>query len=702
MNNTAPPRGGALSRAKPHPHPTNEDHHTPAWHIWNTLNPDDDTLLHLRIETPTVLTLRTVSDLRSADQDQNRPKAHRPRFPVRTLKLMVWFFKIVVFPITATTGCLYLLCLYLLKDAELLEAQRNRAEPDIDEGTPLDDYVSFTTFPRTLASDVELIAASKDGIVVASVGVQNELVITWRKEGGKQSHIYIDTVDILLRAASTSSATPSITSLGIDERGTLCAVGTGAGVIAIWAAEERRVRPLPHLTLNRSMPAVAELQFLRHGGLLATYADGSVVKWTMGNVPSPNHIAPSKEGNVVRSLTVPVNSGDQLMVAVSMRDGMIHLVNIDGLDPILVSDCVLRAGNPSDVPTKVNACYAEINGGKQLIICVATEAGVISLWDGQTGEKIYIIDDTFGEITHLQLSPVPRETCRYCGELPLEAFTISFSIGNTVLFYRAYMPPQARSCSCARNIPRPISSRDTGFGKRSRTNSMSSPVNSISVSNLRSRLAAAAPSAGNQSPLDASSFPVSGHGVHSRRASEKDPIRRLDNLPLPLVTDEGYLGHPVGPLDGSPPSPGPRAPCSSSWQYLQVVRLAEAPCERGSWDVSGTKIIGVRRKARSHGKTKGSTVTQPTSNPSSHGLTAASLERWELWLFDPAKAQLQSSPLLSLITDNSGSRSCPPAPESKDIYPRLPFTRVPQLLIGNTHGMAGFGNTIGVFNFCGG
>ena len=607
-----------------------------------------------------------------------------------------------MFPITATTGCLYLLCLYLLKDAELLEAQQGRAEPDsadIGGDIALDDHISFTTFPRTLATDVELIAANNDGTVVASVGVRNEFVIMWRKEGGKQSHICIDTMDIL-RAASTSSATPSITSLGIDERGTLCAVGTGAGVIAVWVVEERRVRPLPHLTLDRSMSAVTELQFLHHGSLLAIYADGSAVKWTIGNVPSPTHIAPCREGNVVRSLTVPVNSGDQLMVAVSMQDGTMDLVNVDGLDPILVSDCVLRPGNPSDVVAKVSACYTEINGGKQLIICVATEAGVISLWDGQTGDKIYIIDDMFGEITHLQLSPVPREICRYCGELPLEAFTISFSIGSIVLFYRAHMPSQARSCSCARNIPRPVSSRDVNFGKRSRSSSISSSVNSISPSNLRSRLSAAATSPSNQSTVEPSSFPVSGHGVHSRRASEKDYIRRLDNLPLPLVTNEGYLGYPVGPLDGSPPSPGPRVPLPSSWQYLQVIRLAEVPCERGSWDVLDTKIIGVRRKTRPHGKMKGTTITPP--NPSQHGLTAASLERWELWSFDPSKAQFQCSPLLSLSMDNSGSRSRPPTPERKDIYPRLPFTRVSQLLIGNTHSMAGFGNTIGVFNFCAG
>lgn len=336
-----------------------------------------------------------------------------------------------------------------------------------------------------------------------------------------------------------------------------------------------------------------------------------------------------------------------------------------------------------------------------MIIGAATEAGIISLWDGQTGENIHIIDDTFGEITNLQLSPVPRDTCRHCGELPLEAFTISFSVGSIVLFYRAHMPSQARSCSCARNIPRPIPIRDTTFGKRSRSNSISSSVNSISPSNLRSRLSSTALSANNQSALDTSSFPVSGHGVHSRRASEKDSLRRLDNLPLPLVTDEGYLGHPVGPLDGSPPSPGPRSPFSSSWHNLQVIRLAETPCERGSWDVSGAKIIGVRRKTRSHGKTKGGSANKPL-NASSQGLTPASLERWELWSFDPSKARFQSSPLLSLIADNSGSRSRPPTPERKDLYPRLPFTRVSPLLIGNTHSMAGFGNTVGVFNFCAG
>jgi hypothetical protein len=351
----------------------------------------------------------------------------------------------------------------------------------------------------------------------------------------------------------------------------------------------------------------------------------------------------------------------------------------------------MRAGNPSDPVSRVSACSAELGGIQHLIIGAATEAGVVSLWDGRTGECIYILDGVHGDISNLRISPVPCETCRYCGELPLENFTVSFSVGNIVLFHRAYLSVQRRRCSCARGVPRQTPSRDIRNGKRSRSNSISSCVGSVSPSNIRSRLSKFAPN--DQSVLDTASFPVSGHGVHSRRASEKDAIRRTETLTLPLVTDEHESSHLVGPLDVSPSSLSLRI--STAWHNLVVVRLSETSCDRGSWDVLESKLVGVRRKARSHGKTKCGTTTQINLG-SSHGLTVAALDRWEFWTFDPSSSRLQTSPLSALVDNHPTehhSRS-----HSLEV-PRLPFTRVSPFFSSGSHGFGGFGNTVGVFNF---
>jgi hypothetical protein len=46
-------------------------------------------------------------------------------------------------------------------------------------------------------------------------------------------------------------------------------------------------------------------------------------------------------------------------------------------------------------------------------------------------------------------------------------------------------------------------------------------------------------------------------------------------------------------------------------------------------------------------------------------------------------------------TSSSDSRS---SASSKDVIPRLPFTRVSPFLITRSHSLAGFGNTVGLFN----
>ncbi|KAH8983726.1 hypothetical protein EDB86DRAFT_2966015, partial [Lactarius hatsudake] len=75
------------------------------------------------------------------------------------------------------------------------------------------------------------------------------------------------------------------------------------------------------------------------------------------------------------------------------------------------------------------------------------------------------------------------------------------------------------------------------------------------------------------------------------------------------------------------------------------------------------------------------------------GLSAASLERWEAWTFDPAEGRISASPLAALQPIASGfSARSPVARET----PRLPFTRVGPLVSRRTCCLAGFGNTVGL------
>ncbi|GLB35458.1 putative sterol-sensing domain of SREBP cleavage-activation [Lyophyllum shimeji] len=652
----------------------------PVWHIWKTLNPTESPLLHFRVEVPNVVTFRPDSS--------PTPKRPRPHFSMRTFRLAFWLLKIMVLPIAATTSALYGLLLYLLKNTELLEAQRNRAEPDAPEyqevAKVLEKQISFSTLPRAFASDVELIAASKDANMVVSVGLHNEVGI-WRAD--TKARVSIDTTDVLLRTASTSSAVSTVTSVAVDDDGCYCAVGTGAGMIAVWALEETNVRPFPLLALDHSSAAVTEIQFalMPETGLvlLATYESGVAAKWLLERDLAATHLTPSRRTPIVKCSLVRVHPLDRFLVAFSLDDGTLEIVDARDDDSLIMHDFCVQAGDGIDMASKVHACQTELGGSARLLVAVATEAGLVTLWDGLNGECISVFDEAYGRINRLRVTPVRCETCHFCGQLPLESVSIALSVDHVVRLFRLYVNDETRRCSCSRHQLRNVSSRDN-LGRRSRSNSTTSTTSqmgSVSPSIPRARLA---------TTFEASAFPVSGHGVHSRRASEKDTGRRSSELltvPFPSEEYDSDSRHSSNP--------------HSFWRNAVLVRETDITCERGAWGVNGRRLVGVRRKPRLQAGAQGGTAALLKS-ASSRGLTTATLERWELWTFDPSVSRLQSALLAALTTERDRgdkSSSCSPTGSSSDCVPRLPFTRVSPLVIAHTHAVAGFGNTLGLFHF---
>ncbi|KAJ7722301.1 sterol regulatory element binding protein cleavage-activating protein [Mycena maculata] len=687
---------------------------SPAWNIWKTLNPKDTTTLYLRIEAPIVLTFR--SDQNSGRTDTNN--GHRSKASIRTLRMVYWALKIVVMPITLTTSLLYGLLLYLLKDAELLEAQRNRPDldsPEEESGNAFEGRISFSTLPRAFASDVELIAASQDGQVVVSIGMQNEIII-WRMHS--RSHIAIDATSVLLRSASISSASSTLTCVAVDEEGRYCAVGTGAGTIAVWSIGKDSIHPLPLHTLPNSSAGVVDLQFLSvvaretrrtpplsepsspterqpTVSLLATYESGMAAKWGVGVDAGVTCFAPSQRASLVKALSLRVPQADNVLVAFCMDDGTLELAEVHGGQALVLPDHSICAGNPTDLVTKAHACLVEVGGSTRLVVVAATESGTVSMWDGGTGERIHLLDEAHGRINQLRTSPAPSETCRSCGKLPLDGFFLAFSVDNIVHFFRIYLTEQGRRCSCNVNPPRRVPSWDS-LSRRSRSASIApSPGSSPSIP--RAKLAAA---------FEPPPFPVSGHGGHSRRASEKENGRRpSETLTVPIPGDDYDL---LGPLDSTRPSSNLTP---SFWQHVFIVRVADTVCDRGGWDVSDRRVVGVRRKPRATAVAKNGSVN-PVSGTSQSGLTLATMQRWELWSFDPSGSQVQSSPLAVLVenveapslsrastSSASSATSTRSSASSRDTIPRLPFTRVSPFLIARSTSLAGFGNTVGVFTF---
>ena len=697
------------------------------------MNPAQTPLLHLRVQMPTIITFHPVSE--STTPNLEMQSSYRSRFTMLTFRFVLWVLTIMILPIAVTTSALWGLLIYLLKNTELLEAQRNRPEAEASANTQdvergLEGQISFSTLPRAFASDVELIAASKDGRVIISVGLHNEITM-WNAETKK--HIAIDTTHVLLGMASTSPCAGStVMCVTVDDRGRHFAVGTGSGLIAVWSIDPTTgiVKLLPVLSLDNSSTGVTELCFVpstpfklktlaghtrsasesdmisKGAILLATYESGVAARWSVSD-STLSYFTPSRGGAAaIRSLLLRVIPDDRILIAFCLDDGSVDVVETGEFEPTILQDCCIRPGNAFDVAWQVHACRAEMNGSVRFIIVASTEAGSVSLWDGVTGECISILEETYGRINHLRVSPVKCEICHFCGQLPMESLSLAFSVDHVIRFLKLYLDDQNRRCSCTRNHslqqqqqPSPhlrrVSSRESLRGRHSRTNSdpSSPPI-------PRARLAKA---------FETSAFPVSGHGVHSRR-SEKDTGRRLSEL-LTVPFPGGSLGEePNGHGQDRNGSITPTNQRQSIWRNAIVVRLIDVTCERGGWDLTTRKYVGIRRKPRSQGKSKAGTTLAVSRNiealSSSHGLTGATLERWELWTFDPALALLKSSLLVALALSPGDSRSCSSSSartsstgSSEECIARLPFTRVSPLLIAPSHAFAGFGNTIGVFHF---
>ena len=737
-----------------------------------------------------------------------------------TVKIVLRLLTIMVVPIAATTGGLYGLLLYLLKNTELLEAQRHRLGAD-DEGEAsslyakhgserwnakktLEGEVKFSTLPRTFSSDVELVSSSTDGKVIVSVGFHNEVVV-WNAEA-KMFVVRIDAGEIFLRMmgaglghgvalgmmpATSSLAYQTITCITVDEEGKYLAVGTTAGSVAAWGIESSGgsnsgvLRPLSvMMRLEGSASTVAELRFMearkKNGRnfppnglgsepnspeskmkkgkgkddakavkLLATYTNGMAVKWVIGSAndhPHAVYFSPSGEATAVRAVLLPSLANGQTFIGLCLSDGTLELVEA-GSEETFFKPCILQAGNPQDLVWKIHACQTEIGGLTRLVVIAATEAGVISLWDGFTGECISILDGAAsGKVNQLRISPVHCETCHFCGQLPMESLSLAFSVDHVVRIEKLYVDETnmttvmgTRRCSCskasmqlqhhAHTLSRVSSMEKLTAGRRSRSNSSAAYSPSGSPRMGRIRLATAFESCSVIATTSA--FPISGHGVHSRRASEKDgmPRRSSELLAVPPFPSNGIVlkgddhhdgGN--GDLANSATTPAPSG--YSIWRNATVVYLTSITFERGGWDTSGNMYKGIRRKNRLQ-----SNNTKMTGKGSGleEGLTNATLERWEVWSFDPATATLRCSSLLSLTPEPSNDTESPPPP-SKDSshtllpsspfsftsprtpshYPfskpgkllaRLPFTRVSPILISPSHAVAGFGNTIGVFHF---
>lgn len=650
----------------------------PSWRLWKVLNPEEYSLVHLRIEVPTIVAFQPAGTVSQSVQQSLRSSTS-------TLDIVFWLLKILPIPMALTLLPLYALLLHLLKDAELLEAQRNRddkAAPGHNQAT-LGDVV-FSTLPRGFATDVELLATSKNGSAVSAVGLQNE-VSFWR---------FKDTEPVAIRSYNPSSA-ETVSALALDDNGDFLAYGTALGIVNVCATSGEDVEACKPLVLLDDISGVTELRFTpppsvtprqKTGSnlrprdppaIIVCYANGTVMQSKFVPHPSAYPIKPVSSSTVVRAHIIPVHPTGYLLVAFSLDDGSVEIVETGDASEAARIRCNLLAGNPVDRVAMVYASRVKLAGDEQTIVGVTTDAGAISLWDATSSECLMLIDEPHGTINQLRLASLRPEICHLCGELPIDSLMVAISVPHVVIFYRAYFPSQSRHCSCPGSTP--PAGAILSSGKRSRSSSVASS----------SPLSKRPPPASASSDPDPFSFPISGHGILSRRASEKESLRRPSDTLAPVgECEEAYT---LGPLDRS-----------SIRTDVTVVKAGEVAFERGGWDIMGGRAVGIRRISRSQGGHK-PTTSHSILTMHSPGLTSTALDRWECWSYELGSSVLRGSALSSLPSDrhpsSSSTRSSEAASPADQNYPHLPFTRVVAFQVSDSMGVAGFGNTVGIVHF---
>ncbi|KAH8991146.1 hypothetical protein EDB86DRAFT_3080134 [Lactarius hatsudake] len=379
----------------------------------------------------------------------------------------------------------------------------------------------------------------------------------------------------------------------------------------------------------------------------------AIFKWDGATPDSPVLISPPQGRHVLWSSVLRIPDTNCLVAAYSIEDGSLDIIEfVSGVEPPLAAVCRLQAGNPTDTVARFRLCLVELDGMRTLVIGAATEARVISLWDGTT--------EFLHRAPRRALSALCPELCKLCMAPQPDSFALAITAALTVQFFREFLSPDITSsaaslsarCTCVHNSPRQ-------------------------------------PEAPPWAVTLASCVYIRGQhivpyirGRRSIASCVRERFAASDTLAVPESKLDGALGPPEAPH------------IPARWRPLVVGRVVDTMCERGAWDVTGSRMVGLRRRSRRRPDSDASKAAEVVPRTQREcGLSAGSLERWEAWTFDPAEGRISALPLAALqpIASAFSARSAL-ARET----PRLPFTRVGPLVSGRTCCLAGFGNTVGL------
>ncbi|KAG9026721.1 hypothetical protein FRB95_008527 [Tulasnella sp. JGI-2019a] len=767
--------------------------------FWRTFNLDDDVLVHIRIQPPSQVTLLGPTSSSQENHDYGRQLTQRRRSIHRALRSALWTFKIVILPMSATAFALYRLLLYLLKDAELLEAQRNRAEGgslDVDNtdlkedlqvhqpaSAPpvailptVDPNLTLTILPRAFLADVSLVVSSARTTVTVAITVANEAVL-WRIQGsepmeGGGAQTQMVSLSALMSGIEQKPEQMQpgfVTALAVDASGTRCALGTKTGLVVQWrlgkglegrtsaqcakgtavrsllfleeSASTDRTRPSSTSTIKAGSNSLlfpsSKPKCTTSPSLLVSLLDGQAWLWDLKPNALPSALPTSSPPKPYPPIAF-FDERDELRVMFALSTGEIEVVSVDRTSadepPRWPRIEVIAAVAASEEIAQMYINSFLLGPDLHSLAVVVTKSGFVVVLDLTLGERICELENAVDNVSRVRLAPIPWSRCDHCGQMEPNSFLLAFSssLTGTVDVRQAVIVTEPTRCVCA--FTRVGSRRGSKVGLRERSTHIhrsraGSTINSTSSS-------PSAPRTASTSTIHTPNYPISGHGYHSRRGSDKDvrPRQSLEsNLSEETDFDLNFALSDPFTVSAAVPQASDSEPAR---RMVRVIKITEVPCDRGQWEVKGSTIVGVRRKPRGPKQTEQAPSSDKPSLPERGSSQDALFKRWELWTYSLKEDTQRASSLTDLnrsVVETNGSSSVedgslaeselvrrhpaikrlvdltsPPASKrssssshSKPLqkppqpqHPILPFTHVSFITISGFQLFLGLGNTV--------
>lgn len=698
--------------------------------LWRSLNPAGWPFVRIVIPTASIIVLPTSGHSVSPLDVLHLAGPVRRRLP--RLKPFFYLFKVVVLPQALTAGSLWALLAYLLKDAELLDAQRNRGgrgdKSTSKETSTRPGSVSSTVAPRLRvdmlpcghASDIESIAASRSGCVAVSVSIDDSINL-WRFDQRPGN----GTREIL----RTPSPITNIVACAVSPDEDYVAVATADGLVQMWRLlDDGPAKPLEPLEIHfeeETQVVRVELEIERQNTTIDPFqpdARDAAKGSETSHDRAPTALILCSEGSLI---SIDHHRGQRQVISSAEKGSHSAFISSNfGLSPAVVTigtyeETLYRATDnwepislqshrsPGDLCTTVSPLRSLPGYRGNQLLAVGRSSGLIEVFDA-TGSLVAAVGQAqdMARIEQVDIASPESSRCTGCNATCDEGFYVISTSGEHKVYIDKIIPPHTLVCRCA--PPR------RSFDEAARMSiAMGSPSKSaeslvVPPSAARAKISPSTSPRRSPSLLPPTSngeFPLSSHGTRKLSAYQSH-----DSL-MATPTANGSLGlsinEPIGDpgttLNGQMPSP--------DWSDMEVFPLGAVSAPDGNWIVVDDTVLGLRRSSPGIGHEQWQVWAIDLATPyngSTLNVETVPLIELEERTRDALFASLQyederyssSAERTERLLSLSGRATFPPIRGSLSVptYPNLAYIEIGNLQPkGNRGCIAGFGNQVGVF-----